>query len=66
VDEARLAQHLEMLAHGGLADAEQAGEVAGAGTALLREAQGDPQPNGVAERLQLRSGIHLTNYIVEI
>jgi len=54
------------LAHGGLADAEQAGEVAGTGAALLCQAQGDPEPDGVAERLQLRSGIHLTNYIVKI
>jgi hypothetical protein len=55
-----------MLAHSRLADAEDVGEVARAGAALLGETQRDPQANRVAECLEPGGRSHLTNYIAEI
>ena len=50
--EPSLAQHLQVLADGGLADLEDVGEVAGAGLGLTGELERDPQPDRMAERLQ--------------
>src|SRR6266545_2832917 len=64
VHKARLAQHLEVLAHGRLADVEDAREVARAGTALFREAERDPESDRVSECLQLqRLAFHVLHCI---
>lgn len=57
-----------MLADRRLADAEDLGEVTGAGLGLGREPHGDPEPNRVTERLQtgcLLRELHLDHYIVD-
>jgi hypothetical protein len=51
-DQPSLAQHLQMLAHGRLADPEDVREVARARRRLGREPLRDPEAHGVPEGLQ--------------
>ena len=60
-----VAQHLQVLADGRLADPEGVGEVASAGARLLCEPQRDAEPHGMSERLEAAGCplVHLTHYI---